>query len=80
MDESDTTRMPDGSGGLGVGAGGTLGAIVEAMRPTHWVKNAFVAAPLCVVWLMIGYWLGRKQSVLARHQPLGTAAVEPAPA
>jgi AAA family ATP:ADP antiporter len=40
---------------------------------------AFVAAPLCVVWLMIGYWLGRKQSVLAHHQ-LGTVAAEPAPA
>lgn len=46
MGESDTTRMPDGSGGPGSGAGGTLGAIVEAMRPTHWVKNAFVIAPI----------------------------------
>ncbi len=44
MGESDTTRMPDGSGSGG--AGGTLGAIVEAMRPTHWVKNAFVVAPI----------------------------------
>ena len=49
MGESDTTRMPEGSGDPGPssgGAGGTLGAIVEAMRPTHWVKNAFVVAPI----------------------------------
>ncbi len=26
--------------------GGALGALIEAMRPTHWVKNAFVVAPI----------------------------------
>lgn len=28
------------------GSGGTLSALAEACRPQHWVKNAFVAAPL----------------------------------
>jgi len=35
----------DKAGGPG-GSPGGLGAILEAMRPGHWVKNAFVAAPL----------------------------------
>jgi len=47
MGESDTTRKPDGSDGAdGAGAGGALYAIIEAMRPAHWVKNAFVVVPI----------------------------------
>lgn len=29
---------------------------------------AFVAAPICVVWLVIGFWLGRRQAMLADQQ------------
>ena len=28
------------------GAGGALVALIEAMRPAHWIKNAFVVAPI----------------------------------
>ena len=34
------------SGASPTGAGGTLVALIEAMRPTHWIKNAFVVAPI----------------------------------
>jgi AAA family ATP:ADP antiporter len=29
---------------------------------------AFVATPICGVWLVIGYWLGRRQSLLAARE------------
>lgn len=41
---------------------------------------AFLAVPICAVWLAVGYWLGRRQEVLARHQAHRDRAVEPAPA
>ncbi|UCC71849.1 MAG: MFS transporter [Gemmatimonadota bacterium] len=41
---------------------------------------AFVAVPLCAVWLAVGYWLGRRQEALARRQARGDVAVQPAAA
>jgi AAA family ATP:ADP antiporter len=29
---------------------------------------AFVAAPICAVWLVIGFWLGRRQAMLAARE------------
>ena len=43
---------------------------------------AFVAAPIAGVWLMVGFFLGRKQAELAREQappPPPTVPVAPAP-
>ncbi len=36
----------DNSGERGGGPGGAAGALLRSMRPAHWVKNAFVAAPI----------------------------------
>ncbi len=41
---------------------------------------AFLAVPLCGVWLAVGYWLGRQQEVLARRQARGDLAAQPAAA
>ncbi len=41
MGSTETIQGPDPGG-----PGGALGALIEAMRPTHWVKNAFVVAPI----------------------------------
>jgi AAA family ATP:ADP antiporter len=41
---------------------------------------AFLAVPVCGVWLLVGYWLGRRQEVLARGQARGDLAARPAPA
>ena len=38
----DTTQQPDGGNSTRTG----FGAILETMRVSHWVKNAFVAAPI----------------------------------
>lgn len=47
MDPAKTDRSVDGTTGTDGGcAGGALCALVEAMRPAHWVKNAFVVAPI----------------------------------
>jgi len=39
---------------------------------------AFLAAPICAIWAVVGYLLGRKQAVLARQQVRGDSVVEPA--
>jgi len=41
---------------------------------------AFLAVPVCVVWLAVGYWLGRRQEVLARRQARGDLAAKAAAA
>jgi AAA family ATP:ADP antiporter len=41
---------------------------------------AFVAVPLCGVWLAVGYWLGRRQEGLARLQARGDVVAQPGPA
>ncbi len=41
---------------------------------------AFLAVPICGVWLAVGYWLGRQQEVLARGQARGDLAAGPAAA
>ncbi len=38
---------------------------------------AFVAVPICGLWLAVGYWLGRRQEVLARQQARGDTAMPP---
>lgn len=40
------------------------------------VGTAFVAAPLAAVWLLIGFWLGRRQEAMARGEmePVGISA------
>ncbi|MGQ0537339.1 MAG: NTP/NDP exchange transporter [Gemmatimonadaceae bacterium] len=40
---------------------------------------AFAAAPLAVAWLAIGFWLGRRQEALARHDGRGTGPATPRP-
>ncbi len=39
---------------------------------------AFVAVPICGLWLAVGYWLGRRQESLARTQARGDVATPPA--
>ncbi len=39
---------------------------------------AFVAVPICAAWLVVGYWLGRRQEAAARWQARGDLAVRPA--
>ncbi len=41
---------------------------------------AFAAAPICAVWLLIGYWLGRRQAVMADRLVVGEPVPQPAPA
>jgi AAA family ATP:ADP antiporter len=41
---------------------------------------AFVAVPICGLWLVVGYWLGRRQEALARRQARGDLSAQPAPA
>jgi len=41
---------------------------------------AFLAAPICAIWAVVGYLLGRRQAKLARRQVRGDLAVQPAPA
>ena len=42
---------------------------------------AFVAVPICGLWLLIGLWLGREQSAQAeKGEEAGAASVTPAPA
>lgn len=45
MGQAGTTDSPTPAPAPAPGRTG-LGALVEAMRPAHWIKNAFVAAPL----------------------------------
>ncbi len=40
---------------------------------------AFVAAPICAIWAVVGYLLGRRQAKLARQQVRSDLAVEAAP-
>jgi AAA family ATP:ADP antiporter len=40
---------------------------------------AFVAAPLCGVWLLVGLWLGRRQAAKAQAQIMSDARAEPLP-
>ena len=42
--------------------------------------TAFVAVPICAVWLLVGYALGRRQETLARKQAHGDAAAVAVPA
>ncbi len=41
---------------------------------------AFAAAPICAVWLLLGFWLGRRQAVLAGRPARADLAPQPAPA
>ncbi|MGD2152970.1 MAG: MFS transporter [Gemmatimonadales bacterium] len=41
---------------------------------------AFLAVPVCAVWLAVGYWLGRRQEVMARRQARGDLAAKAAAA
>jgi AAA family ATP:ADP antiporter len=40
---------------------------------------AFAAAPICVVWLGVGYAIGRRQETLAARQARGDLAMGPSP-
>ena len=63
-------RGGDQVGAWSYAAMGWLGLSMSAI--------AFVAAPICALWLMVGFWLGRRQAVLAQTQP--APAVQPAAA
>jgi AAA family ATP:ADP antiporter len=41
---------------------------------------AFVAAPICGLWLLVGFWLGRRQAALASRQARSDLPAEPVPA
>jgi len=63
-------RGGDQVGAWSYAAMGWLGLSMSAI--------AFVAAPICALWLMVGFWLGRRQAILAQTQP--APAVQPAAA
>ena len=68
--EQDVVVCGDQVGAWSYGAMVWLGLGMSAI--------AFVAVPICGLWLAVGYWLGRRQESLARTQARGDVAAPPA--